>query len=360
MVLLAGCGFSSSLNPTRDGGVDGTVDPDMIVRDEPDPPMVGYRRTIDITDAMVTGSHTNFPLLVKASGSWLGTAPAGHVVNASGSDIRFTADAAGTNQLVYEIESYSPTTGELTAWVRVPTLSAATVIYMHYGDPAKLASGDPKTVWTTAGYGGVWHLSNAATDASGQNSATNIDGTSIDIGQFASARRFDGLDDRIDVGSASAIDGIFAGGGTIEAWFNAASTGENGAGRIMVKGSWLITFANGGIRFFYNHTSTDGDWQTGVVSLNQWHHVAVGYNGATATIYIDGADATTQSQNPNGTEIGDATSNLEFGNEAALDRTFDGTIDEVRVSTGLRDAAWIATEYRNQVNPGAFAPLGPE
>jgi hypothetical protein len=41
-------------------------------------------------------------------------------------------------------------------------------------------------------------------------------------------------------------------------------------------------------------------------------------------------------------------------------RKFYGFIDEVRVSNIARSAAWILTEYNNQLNPTAFYTIGPE
>ena len=41
-------------------------------------------------------------------------------------------------------------------------------------------------------------------------------------------------------------------------------------------------------------------------------------------------------------------------------RKFYGYIDEVRISNIARNAAWILTEYNNQLNPATFYTIGPE
>ncbi|MGB9474068.1 MAG: hypothetical protein WCE87_03250, partial [Candidatus Udaeobacter sp.] len=39
---------------------------------------------------------------------------------------------------------------------------------------------------------------------------------------------------------------------------------------------------------------------------------------------------------------------------------FNGDIDELRISNTNRSANWIAAEYSNQNNPGAFITMGSE
>ncbi|MBA7688021.1 hypothetical protein ES703_96495 [subsurface metagenome] len=102
-----------------------------------------YRRPITIQASQVSGTadHTDFPVVISLSGTWLRTSTAdptnGHVENANGYDIIFRA-SDGKNQLDHEIEDYdgSASEGTLVAWVRIPTLdyNDNTVIYMLYGN----------------------------------------------------------------------------------------------------------------------------------------------------------------------------------------------------------------------------------
>ena len=359
-VALAGCGFSNSVSGVV---VDAPADDSMMNGGEPTIITTGFRRTLDVNDGLVSGSHTNFPMLVDLSGTWLRTeANGGRVKFDDSRDIRFSADADGTALLVHEVEAYSPTNGELRAWIRVPTLSSSTVIYMHYGDPAATASGDPKTVWTTSGFAGVWHMHDPIADASGQNTAVTIAQTSAMTGKIGGGRRFDGSSGSIDVGSAAVIDDIFMGGGTVEAWFNMEGPGENGAGRIVEKGGWTITFQNDRLRFYFDWTGSDGDWETPAApSVNNWHHVAIIYAvGNTASIYLDGTLATNTVSTPTGTPFNDANDPLKIGNRPQDDRTFNGILDELRFSTGSRMPGWITTSYQNQLAPRTFVVPGPE
>jgi hypothetical protein len=83
------------------------------------------------------------------------------VLHPNGFDIAFFADAAGTQRLDREIESYDPVTGAVSIWVRIPNLSHTcdTVIFMLYGNPA-VAADQPNTAATwDAAFAAVYHMS---------------------------------------------------------------------------------------------------------------------------------------------------------------------------------------------------------
>jgi len=104
---------------------------------------------------------TDFAVLISiASDDELRTtANLGHVEHADGYDIIFRA-SDGITQLDHEVEKYVPSTGELVAWVRIPTLSGSsdTTIYLYYGDSSVSSpTENPSGVWDN-NYKGVWHL----------------------------------------------------------------------------------------------------------------------------------------------------------------------------------------------------------
>jgi hypothetical protein len=75
----------------------------------------GYGRSITINGAQVTGSLTNFPVLVSVTLADLRTtANGGQVRNANGYDIVFTTSGCNTT-LTYERERYVASTGEFIA-----------------------------------------------------------------------------------------------------------------------------------------------------------------------------------------------------------------------------------------------------
>lgn len=88
---------------------------------------------------------------------------------------------------------------------------------------------------------------------------------------------------------------------------------------------------------------------------SSWHYLSATYDAAGMKLYVDGVLKGT-----NGS-ISGSLSPLRSGfwiGRYLDDRNgrygFDGTIDEVRISTSSRDAAWIQTEYNNQNSPGTF------
>jgi hypothetical protein len=71
-----------------------------------------YGRVITIDHTKVPNAdQVNFPVLISGTYSYLATvANGGRVQNANGYDIVFTSDAAGTNKLDHELESYNAAT----------------------------------------------------------------------------------------------------------------------------------------------------------------------------------------------------------------------------------------------------------
>ena len=129
--------------------------------------------TIDrskISDGSCGATLANFPMLFSVTDSDLRhTSSGGDVTDLGGDDIIFVALDAMTCggpsicRLDHEIEKYVNTTGELVAWVRLPSVNTSaaasdTIIYIYYGD-GKVTSPteNPAGVWD-ANHAGVWHL----------------------------------------------------------------------------------------------------------------------------------------------------------------------------------------------------------
>jgi len=90
-----------------------------------------YQKLIEIDHNKVAADLADFPVLINlASDSDL----AAHAQD-DGDDIVFT-NSANTVKFDHEIEYFNGTTGELVAWVRIPSLSSTTntTIVMRYGN----------------------------------------------------------------------------------------------------------------------------------------------------------------------------------------------------------------------------------
>jgi len=365
--LVAACGFEVRV-PIRGDGPQHDLGP------VPDSDGIApFVRAIDVVDGgVIGGPHAGFPLLVALSEPWLrDTSAGGAVAHPMGFDLHFSNDAAGLDPLEHEIEVYRGATGDLVAWVRLPMLSSTTVLYLHYGDPAITTSQENIAAVWAGEFAAVWHLGDGA-DAAGHTSGASVVGAVAAPGKVGDALRF-GASDYLDAGSSTAIDDVFAGGGTAEGWFYATGWGEAAYGRLFDKGhsaGWSLGVNNVGPLasiYFLHGAGIQGRWDTAAssIALDRWTHVAVVYNQDTstsdATWYVDGvAIGTTRSQTPSGLVTSDAAAPLYLGNRPSLDRAFDGLLDELRLSTTPRSAGWIDTTVRNQRDPSAFYVLGPE
>ena len=147
-----------------------------------------FRKEITIDATKVSsGPHTDFPVLVNL------TSDASLAANAQadGDDILFTS-SGGATQLKHEIEKYGSSTGDLVAWVKVPSLpsSTDTVFFMYYGNGSADSQQDATSVWSN-GYEAVYHLNENFLDStSNARNATNS-GTDDATGMIANGRDFE-------------------------------------------------------------------------------------------------------------------------------------------------------------------------
>lgn len=91
----------------------------------------GYRQKITISKSVTDAQLTNYPILVKISG----TNEIFSKAKSDGSDIVFT-NSTGQTKVSYEIERFSVSDKELIAWVKLSTLSSTvdTSLYVYYGN----------------------------------------------------------------------------------------------------------------------------------------------------------------------------------------------------------------------------------
>ncbi len=174
-----------------------------------------YRKLITLQSSQVTADMTNFPVLVNLPSD---TDLAANALN-SGDDLVFTADD-GTSVLSFEIEKFDGTSGELVAWVDVPTLSSSvdTDVYLYYGNASATDRQNPNGVWD-ANYVGVWHLDEAGSgnmyeyfdSTAGDNHGQGGKGFASYVpsqaeGQIGEGQSFDGVNDFIDMASSGWAD----------------------------------------------------------------------------------------------------------------------------------------------------------
>ena len=163
---------------------------------------------------------------------------------------------------------------------------------------------------------------------------------------------FDGADDKVSVGTPSALNNIFTGGGTLSAWINPKSDGQNNAGQAFDKVKYafqVISESSGSVKVQFAVTLSGGAarWETPLsVPLNTWTHILVTYDSDNPTtdpiIYLNGSAVTlTETISPSGTWVSDASSNLTLGNRNDGVTTFDGLLNDL--------AIWSSTLTANEV-----------
>lgn len=323
------------------------------------------RQQLRIDAANVASGLTDQPVLIRLTDPDL-TASA----QPDGSDFRFTA-ADGVTPLPHEIESWTPATNTLTAWVRLPFISAGsdTGLYLYYGALDAPDQQMTRQVWVNDL--AAWNL---ARDPAGpaptldDSSTGNHDGLALGDTTATStptgpAVVLDGTTDRLEAAPFDLPDDGF----TIAAWFRADGLGNDPA--IAAQGDPTSTGvfelgidtttvpASPTARLILRVNGTPVEVSGGSVVVGAWHHVAATWDGSVVTLYVDGVSVGTAPAaglTPNGSAMP-----VVLGGNPDGSRTLQGALGQVR----LGDGAWTPAQLRfaeaNLRNPsGAVTASG--
>jgi len=327
----------------------------------------GYRKNITIQKSRVSGTLTNFPVLISISSDGDLKARA----RSDGYDILFT-DSTGTAVIPHEIERYTSASGDLVAWVKVPTVSSSanTTIYMYYGNPASSDQQNKNGVWD-ANYKAVWHLNEGGTGTRYDSTANannanprNYDGTEGTTGQITGADRLHGTSPSDYLESASNIGITGNSARTISFWVNLADTSRNGmVGWGTNANQQEFEAAVRETHYFLWGYGAGNDWDTALTpAIGNWHYYSVTFDGTrTASWYVDGSQIGTTSAYTYATSDTHGFIGYEYDSgRSTTDKSsyMNGVIDEVRISGIARSADWVATENRDQASPATFAIPG--
>ncbi len=311
---------------------------------------------------------SNFPVLINlASDTSLAT-------NAQddADDIAFTSSDE-TTQLDHEIEDFNGTTGELQAWVEIPTLSASsdTVIYMYYSNSTCSSQEDVTGTWDS-NHKLVHHLDDWTTSTTEDSTSNNNDATKRAAnepneadGQIGKAQNFDGSNDYDSVTNTVITSPTAL---TISSWIKHTANGgtyecalHHGSDTTIGNSAyWLGVCVNNRLTATIGARTGVG-WAAGQTTTTvvdgQWYHLTASWDGSVVKVYIDGE----YDKQYNLSSYSNLTTPTRFG--ASADGTnyqFNGVVDEMRISTTSRGADWIKTGYNNQNSPSSFYSLGAE
>jgi len=338
---------------------------------------------ITVDNTKVPGDLTDFTIPIDMDD--LGT---GHdfwaTVISTGADIRFTKND-GTTELAYELVDIDTTakTGEIHVnFAGTLSSTADTTIRMYYGNSGASAYAEDATygsqnAWDS-NFLAVFHLSGAAygniLDSTANNhDATGEGGTPVydSAGQLGEGIDFDGSGEYVTFGDDDDFSPFTQQAFTVEVWadFDISSAhqapiskGDSGTFEFAVN---YINLTNRRLEFstYISNGNVHINQSDGAtISTGQWYYIAGTISDAhqtssTQNLYIDGSLANNYTNNQTNS-MSNTTSSLQIGerDDAALD--FDGTADEVRLSSVVRSADWIATTENAIRSPVTFSSFG--
>lgn len=196
----------------------------------------------------------------------------------------------------------------------------------------------------------------------------NLAGTNSGAAILNGHLNFDGGTDVVNFGTLpTALEDLFAGGGTFCAWVRVESDGGGNFGHVVdTRGvgstdGWVFYTRDEGIPDDYQfsfqiHTTVGGPnvWETtDRPLLNQWVFVAMTFDsdniGVAPVMYLDGESVAVTTIVNTGTGLAsDAGNDLLIGNRNALDRGFDGDIEIIALYDEVKSPAEIRDIYRAQ------------
>lgn len=332
------------------------------------PATAHYRQiTIDHTKVPNT-DQSSFPMLVSTTLTSLkSVGNGGSVQDAQGDDITFSTDNAGSSLLNWEIESWNPSTGALVAWVKIPTLSHTTntIIYMRYGSTSitTFQGGAQGSVYD-ANFARVWHGSDAITGGSQTvKDWTSNGGNMTTVGSWTSAQAVTGqVGGGLQLLSSNTTHLSFTllnlnSDWTVEEWVKCTSVAVDGGNYTFDSDvdPWQNSMAfgdPGGYAGLFNNSGTRIQ-DDNLTTPNTWNHFVFSRTGTTLNMYNNGNFVKT---NTNGFSFASLNS---IGYDNGFE-TNDVVVDEVRISTSVRTADWIKTQYNNTSAPGTFITIGSE
>ena len=351
-----------------------------------------YRKKIEISlNDEISSDLSNFPVLVSVTDSDFIKAS-----ESDGTDIIFTS-SDGTTRLAHEIERYDSSTGEVIAWVKIPTLSASatTDIYIYYKGVEEI---DTSSVWDS-NYRLVYHLNQTSTGTENEFydvSDNGNDGTGG--GEGTKTNDSDRIPTRVEgkIGYGQSFDGptqpgfkkdgsgdfIFTDNvnnwpgnsgsandndTTVEFWakvesgqpdiekmdFFGYSASGNDNEFVLFKVNSLNPSARG------NSFDSDVDAAT-----SDWTHLMIVYNpGGIYKIYQNGTLAEESSGavgNRGQRANGDFVLGAEIDSTTLVNNELQGDLDEFRISDTVRSADWAAASYAIQNSPETYLTVNCE
>ena len=317
------------------------------------------------------GPHTDFPVLIDTTHNDLRTTGnGGFVTDPQGDDIVPHTDAACSSPITaFDLVAYDGTNGRIRMHVNISSLSSSSNLYLCFGNSAITTPQGTATSTWNSGFVAVYHLGDGSTCGT-SDSTTNaltltntgtVNGTTGKIygacgTNWGTTRYLERANSATwNMTSAMTISawvkaGTFSSYRTIIAKVNTAAS---------VRAFELDTeLTTGKLRGIVTVSSSlKVAVSSSVVSTSAFNHVAFAADTTDIQTYINGAaDGSAVST---GGSLDTNTDKICIGALCVSPPTdtWDGTVDEIRVSNVRRSAGWLATEY-NSGTPSTFWTTG--
>jgi glucose/arabinose dehydrogenase len=330
---------------------------------------VWYRIYLTVQDSGGLTHTTQRDILPRTVRLTLATNPAGLQLTLDGQPLATPFSFDSVVGMVRDLEATTPQTSGGTTYGFLTwsdggatrhTISAPAANTTYTATYGVSGGGNPGL---RAGYGFNDGGGTSVSDASGNglNGAITGGATWTTSGRFGGAVNFDGIDDRVTVGSSSLLNLTT---GTVEAWVRLDTVGRWHG--VIAKGNtntdrghnYAIEIEDGNLVncVIGNGTSSNIVRSTTQVAAQQFYHLACAWDGSQLRLYINGAlnrsvsQTVTPAANSSPLFIGQYGGNVD---------RLDGVIDEVRIYDVARTQAQIQSDMNTPVGTPPPPPPPP-
>ena len=303
----------------------------------------GKRKQWVVTNVNIT-TLTNFPAYINVTKE--------SEMQADYDDVVFTD--SNSVLIPFELENYTTSFADYWVNVTIPGSSSVTG-WMYYSNPGATSQENMEGVWDSS-YVMVHHLQNMTDSTSYSNDGANFGATYNQSGRIDGAYDFNGTSDYINCDNDPSLNFVSE-DFTIEAWIYTTPAAD--PQRLFERGRYQVDGYSVYVRATavnFNTFQLGGNQQTSAtpVVANSWTHVVVVRSGAGAKIYKNAVDSTSVfgAHSDPTTSTKDALIGVDSAFLAPYH--FNGTIDEVRISSTARSADWINQSYEMVVNQSTW------